>query len=166
MNTEPVQRRFWAKVRQSAPEACWPWEGYTSPSGHGLTSHESLPIGAHRKAWVLTHGPIRGEQCVLHRCDNKLCCNPDHLYLGTRADNMIDRWRQTASEDRCARTYRTALTPEEIGQLFQDRMNGMKLTVCAEKYGVHVATICRYVSARRREKLAKLRADRLARLSQ
>src|SRR5579872_4137222 len=91
---------FWDRVKRGAPEECWPWIGFTKPSGHGLTTYKSMPIHASRKAWILTHGPITSELCVNHRCDNAACCNPYHMYLGTRSDNMIDRWSNAAPEDR------------------------------------------------------------------
>ena len=160
---ERIKRQFWAKVLEGGPEECWPWQGYTKPSGHGLTSYQSYTIHAHRKAWILTHGPIRGGLSVNHHCDNPLCCNPAHLYLGTRADNMIDRWAPDTK--RGQRPYTTALPPERIEELYALRLDGMTLKDCAEHFGVHMATVCRYINIQRRIKLQKLRADRKPRLS-
>lgn len=160
MNEKPYTGIFWAKVQMGAPEECWPWKGYVKPSGHGLTSYQSRAIHTHRKAWILAKGPIRRGLCVNHLCDNQLCCNPAHLYLGTRAANMVDRFEKISGERAPGR--RTVLSPVQLSELYQARTNGMKLTECAEKFGVHVATICRYVTAIRREKLAKLKEDRLA----
>ncbi len=155
--------RFWQKVDQSGgPKACWPWLGYRKPSGHGLTSLNSVPIHASRKAWILTHGPIRqtrrGEQmCVNHRCDNELCCNPAHMYLGTRSDNMIDRWSQSPGKTRTRLGRPHMLTDEQLERLWQMRQDGATLKECAEHFGVHIATICRYITTVRREKLVRLR---------
>jgi hypothetical protein len=91
--TRRALRPFWENVDRSDPEGCWPWLGYCGPSGHGMTSHRGLPIHASRKAWILTHGEIRGELIVLHKCGNPPCCNPGpkHLYLGTRAEGLSER---------------------------------------------------------------------------
>jgi hypothetical protein len=96
--TSPERRvaRFWAKVtRVNVRGCCWLWSGYAQPSGHGLTSWNSRPINAHRLAWILKRGIIEGDLCVNHKCHNPLCCNPEHMYLGTRAQNCNDRWGKT-----------------------------------------------------------------------
>ena len=153
---------FWRKVLRGAPNECWPWIGFTKSSGHGLTSYKSEPIHASRKAYILTHGTFDLRQCVLHRCDNAACCNPAHLYLGTRADNMIDRWGKMPPEERSARGRPTTLDEQQLERLWQMRDKGALLKDCAKEFGVHIATICRYITAVRKKKLEMLRADRLA----
>ena len=87
------KRPFWDKVKKGTQTECWPWLGQVKRSGHGLTTLNSRCIHASRKAWILTHGPITPpELCVNHRCNNAICCNPAHMYLGTRAQNMADRF--------------------------------------------------------------------------
>lgn len=151
---------FWQKVARSSSTDCWPWQGFRKPSGHGLTSYKSMPIHASRKAYILTHGPIPSAECVLHRCDNAGCCNPSHLYLGTRADNMIDRFGNVAHHDRSHSGRNRVLTDEQIEVLWQMRREGALLRDCATKFNVHIATICRYITARRKLVLEKMQARR------
>lgn len=154
---------FWDKVRKGGPGECWPWTGYVKPSGHGLTSMKGTPMHTSRKAWILSKGRIAPGLQVNHKCDNALCCNPEHMYLGTQVDNLIDLWRNPVPEERKAHGRPTILSPAELSELYRMRTGGAKLKECAEKFGVHVATVCRYITEMRREKLSRLRTDRLAR---
>lgn len=88
--------RFWAKVQNANVRGCcWPWQGYVKPSGHGLTAWNCRPIHAHRLAWILKRGEIAPDMCINHKCHNPLCCNPNHMYVGTREQNMADYWGRT-----------------------------------------------------------------------
>jgi len=83
-------RRFWDKVDRSGD--CWVW--MASKRGHGyggFLTPERKPTTAHRFSWFLHNGPIPSGMCVLHKCDNRLCVKPDHLFLGTQLDNIRDR---------------------------------------------------------------------------
>ena len=82
---DAVSQRFWDKVKKTP--ACWVWAGVTFRNGYGQFGRHSL---AHRIAWELMYGPIPAGLCVLHRCDNPPCVRPDHLFLGTVADNNHD----------------------------------------------------------------------------
>lgn len=149
-----LQLAFWAKVDKRGPDECWPWIGYVRPSsGHGFTSYKSKCVHASRKAWILTHGWPGVNLSVLHRCDNCLCCNPAHMYLGTRADNMIDRWARTPAAERGQRNRSRVLFDTQIDELFVMRANGKTLQQCADHFHVHIATICRYITERKRQKL-------------
>lgn len=91
--------RFWSKVEVRSPSECWNWLRGCFTSGYGAFGFRGRTQHANRVAYTLTHGEIPAGLLVRHTCDNKLCCNPDHLVLGTHAENMQDmQERRRASQ--------------------------------------------------------------------
>lgn len=70
---------------------CRLWTASTIGRGYGQMTFKGIKSYAHRMAWVAAHGPIPDDMHVLHRCDVPICINPEHLFLGTNADNMADK---------------------------------------------------------------------------
>src|ERR1700679_3623588 len=69
---------------------CWLWFGTEDGHEYGSVWFSGRPHKAHRVFWTLTFGEIPRGLFVLHKCDTPACCNPDHLFLGTHKENMID----------------------------------------------------------------------------
>lgn len=97
---EATKKRFWAKVAKKGKDECWEWLSVTSHDGYGRLWFRGRFSGAHRFSWMIHNETIPAGLYVLHKCDNPICVNPNHLFLGTNTDNMRDRvskigWQRT-----------------------------------------------------------------------
>lgn len=132
--------RFWRRVAKS--EGCWEWTGAVDHVGYGRFSVGGKHVSAHRMVWRLTHGEPERGLFVLHRCDNRRCVNPGHLFLGTHADNMRDmaakgRKAPTGGE----RNGRSRLTEAEVMEIRRLRRGGLQLREIAARMGAPVETV-------------------------
>lgn len=133
----PLAQRFWKLVDRSNPGGCWPWLAARDKDGYGLvTTTPGTQRVAHRVAYELTYGPFDEALKVCHHCDNPSCCRPNHLFLGTPADNNADMVRK-ARHPHGIKHGRAKLTEADVRTIRQryatEHVTQIKL---AEDYGV------------------------------
>ena len=136
-----LRKRFWEKVDICDCNDCWNWKSGTQSKGYG-----SFGIGngktalSHRVAYELTYGEIPDGLCVCYQCDNKLCCNPNHLFLDTIAGNnkdMVKKGRQAIG----MKNGRAILNNEMAVTMRSDyKFEGKSIKEIAEEYDIHYNT--------------------------
>ena len=130
-----LEERFWLKVKKT--KQCWWWVGGKRGGKYGgILLHANPPVGAyaHRASWIIHFGAIPKGLCVLHKCDNPLCVNPEHLFIGTQKDNMKD----TASKGRravqrgeqCSNVKLSVVDVLEISKQHASGVKSKKIAMC------------------------------------
>ena len=152
MNT--VAQRLTAKL-VPAESGCIEWVGHRHRGGHGMIMVGSKREGTkrmaytHRVAWELAHGPIPVGMCVCHRCDNPPCCNPDHLFLGSQADNvadMIAKGRNRSKSPRGEDNKRAIVTEQQVREIrFRYACGHVTLDALGNEFGMTRSGIWRIV---------------------
>ncbi len=122
-----------ADTKNFSAEECWTWLGAGKGNGYGHTSKGP----AHRVAYELFVGTIPNGMDVCHRCDNRACVNPSHLFVGTRAENMADM----SAKKRGAGGCRKHLKESAIQEIRRRLSAGTRPRVIAETMDINYATV-------------------------
>ena len=138
--------QFWLRVDIRGPDDCWLWKGRINDAGYGIFQHDCRRYRAHRYAYSIATTLIslaapedkRNTNFVLHRCDNRRCCNPAHLFLGSYQDNV----RDMHSKQRNAR-YKASFPREEIAEIQLLASKGCSERYLAAQFNVSRAVIRR-----------------------
>lgn len=141
--SRPTEVRFWECVAPGPEEECWPWQGYRNKRGYGcltIGGRNGRAVHTHRLAWELNFGSIPDGLCVLHKCDNPPCCNPNHLFLGTDADNVADKVKK-GRQARGEHHGQSTLTTELVLQIRKLHADGGKTSVIARLLKMPYSTV-------------------------
>lgn len=138
--------RFWSKVKIGQDDECWEWTA-SKHKGYGCIKIKDKFITSSRLSWMIHFGEIPEGLSVCHKCDNPLCVNPDHLFLGTHQDNMNDMMNKGRSN--CIgvnqvgeKNKHAKLTWDDVYTIRRLYSEGNEtLKSLGNRYGVHLATI-------------------------
>lgn len=140
-----VDVSFWAKVAMAGPDDCWPWGASRKNNGYGAAWHglggRKVVQQAHRVAYYLATGEHPGQLDVMHSCDNRPCCNPAHLSLGTRLDNMRDAARKGRT-GRGSRHGHARLNETQVAEIKRGLRDGLSSGLLARRFQVSQTNIC------------------------
>lgn len=145
--SQSLSDAFWKYVTPGDSQLCWEWQGHRVASGYGHLSFGQATNkvkAAHRISWEIHYGPIPDGLWVLHKCDNRACCNPSHLFLGTAKDNfddMLQKGRQGKDFG--------ILRADDVREIRRLASEGESLRTLATTYGVLTGHIRRIVKGDR-----------------
>lgn len=150
MTKKHTPESFWARVNKLAPDDCWEWTGARTSSGYGNVSYNGEHVQAHRVAYSLHYGGIQlttgfrlegraktYRRFVLHKCGNRACCNPAHLFLGSMRANLLDAYRKGRKAQPKSAHANAKLTPAQVIKIRAAYdQHGIRQVDLAEEYGV------------------------------
>jgi hypothetical protein len=128
-----LEERFFSKVNKT--DTCWEWTACLQRDGYGMFKINNSMKQAHRVSYQLHNGEFDNTLFVCHKCDNRKCVNPEHLFLGTNLDNMIDMCKKGR------RNPNDKLTNEEVLEIKYLLSIKTKGYIIAEKYNVSTTLI-------------------------
>ena len=144
--------RFSSFVDKS--DGCWTWTGaiLKKMGGYGAFRLQGRTLGAHRASWVLMNGPIPAGLFVCHHCDNPACVRPDHLFLGTNADNVADMVAKGRQRDpigmKGSAHPRAKVSERDVLEIRRRAMGGDPRSALASEFGISASSLEHIISRR------------------
>lgn len=141
----PELHQVFRNVQFVESTGCRVWLGCQLDTGYGQVRYQGKLWRVHRLSWRLTHGPIPKGANVLHNCDNRICCNPEHLFLGTvqdNADDMVSKGRQALGE----RNPAAKVTAEDVRWIRSWARAGYTRAAIAAAFGLGTTSVTNIVN--------------------
>ena len=143
----PIEARFWARVHKGT--GCWDWLGCVR-GGYGTISYLGKQVQSHRLSYEWSYGQIPYGLWVLHRCDNRSCVRPDHLFLGTPLDNNRDAINKGRNA-RGSKSPRAKLNESQVREILRRAESGVSRSDLAIRFGMSYGMIV-FILTRRKWK--------------
>ena len=129
----PILPHSYRKWRSEQSQECWIWTGANNGKGYGQVTFDGKRQLAHRVIWQVFRGEIPEGKFVCHTCDTPACVNPDHLFLGTNADNIKDSYNKGRSNQQGEHNGNRKLTSEQVSEI---RASSESCRVLARRFGI------------------------------
>ena len=148
---ESIRRRLLEKIHVNEATGCWEWAGFIPPypRNYGRLAVNKKSRETHRLMYEVTFGQVPDGFCVCHKCDVRKCVNPDHLFLGTKADNAADakaKGRMASGEKHGSKTHpesrpngennHAKLTWEQVREIRALLLSGISFSKVAKRFGI------------------------------
>ena len=140
---DSIADRFWRRVERLSDNECWPWNGRVAANGYGVFDNSNRPHVASRFSYELANGHIGDpEKFVCHTCDNPICVNPRHLWLGTHQQNMDDaKSKGRTAKGNGLRGSSVNTSKLDASKVHEIRVSTTPAKILARKFGVSKTAI-------------------------
>lgn len=132
-----IEEAFWRKAKKGDPNDCWEWSGLHDQQGYPVLPYNKNTQRACRVAAKISCGEIKKDEHACHRCGNKRCCNPSHIYAGSPKQNNSDKLIH-GTQPMGESSYQSKLRDEQIREIRASKETNSKLGI---KYGVSSSNI-------------------------
>ncbi len=148
------QKEFWSLVNRLGEDDCWEWKAGRNSSGYGVYRFEGVSCVASRIAYLLSFGGItalaptdpESDQFVLHWCDNRVCCNPKHLHLGTQSINQLESYERRRRAQPKGQFHTNAkLTNEQAAEIRTLYAAGARQVDLAKQFNISQVNISKII---------------------
>lgn len=141
------EQRFWVFVNKGSEDDCWEWKGALR-NGYGVMNIDHKVVYAHRFSYELHFGTT-DQPNVLHKCDNRLCLNPNHLFAGTKGDNIRDMYAKGRGRGGRKEGSTPIVNEEKVRQIRQLAADGVKYPAISKQFGIGIPAVSLIVARKR-----------------